>query len=49
MDSYILYTNEESMTYTKKERLKDLLFVGIAISHETIDKANAKVEEIKIL
>jgi hypothetical protein len=33
----------------KKERLNDLLYTGIAISHDIIDKTNVELEEFKIL
>jgi hypothetical protein len=49
VDRSILSKIEESMLYTKKAKLSDLLSIGIAISHDTIDNSKYEVKEIKII
>jgi hypothetical protein len=42
MDSLMLLTSKENLFDAKKARVSELLGVGVAISHATIDKARGE-------
>jgi hypothetical protein len=43
----VLCTSEETLFDAKKAKLSELLGVGVAISHATIDKARAEEREVE--